>query len=393
MCFECLFKANRGEEERSVIREPYERLTRDGNYVPQLGDSVYFFFQGYEELLVRYYDCFNNKIAQMVDHFRLIEFDEHQFLRLNPECVVRRVQYMFPIKSRERADRLHEQQSRHNLLTVLQLEAVGKNLLFYVYYIVGGVDFLVRKEIMREVEDKKILYSIKVNDVRSAGNTDIQIIEKGPLEDAFAQSTWKYLLVHDCNERLRRNHTKHDRRLSVWQLDEIPFVPFERIPDDLAKKILANIQQLKHAQPELVELFVHDVDTRQYKTYNSFVEVSICLERIEKRLRNGYYRSIESLKFDGDLIVRNSEIFNGTDHDVTLTAAILRDELFKIIESGGNSVYSVSESKSKQQPPQPQPQAIAIQQQQPMGPRRARLRENRKHFDESDSFDSALMQV
>ena len=145
MCFECLVKGNRGEEERNVVREPFERVSRQGSYVPQLGDSVYFFFQGYEELLARYYESLNPKIAQMVDHFRLIDFDEHQYLRRNPECIVRRIHYIFPLKSRERAERLNEQRSRHNLLAVLQLEAIEFNHLFYVYYIVNTVEFLVRK--------------------------------------------------------------------------------------------------------------------------------------------------------------------------------------------------------------------------------------------------------
>jgi DNA primase large subunit len=89
--------------------------------VPQLGDEVYFFFQGYEELVMKYYDCFNPKISQMVDKFKLIDFDDNKFLRRNPECVIRRINYLFPLKSRDRVDRLHEQRSRHNLLAVLQL--------------------------------------------------------------------------------------------------------------------------------------------------------------------------------------------------------------------------------------------------------------------------------
>lgn len=47
-CFECQVMRNNLSEEREVVKEPYECDSRNYNrYVPQLGDEVYFFFQGY----------------------------------------------------------------------------------------------------------------------------------------------------------------------------------------------------------------------------------------------------------------------------------------------------------------------------------------------------------
>jgi hypothetical protein len=79
-------------------------------------------------------------------------------------------------------------------------------------------------------------------------NTELQIINKGPLEDIFEQSSWKYLQVRDTNERLRRNH-KNDQRINIWRIDLIPNLPFEHLREDLAKKLLANIQQLRQYRP------------------------------------------------------------------------------------------------------------------------------------------------
>jgi hypothetical protein len=85
------------------MKEPYEYDTRhQSKYVPQLGDEVYFFFQGYEELLMKYHECFNPKINQIVDNFKLIEFDDNKELRKNPLCTVKRIIYLYPLKSRER---------------------------------------------------------------------------------------------------------------------------------------------------------------------------------------------------------------------------------------------------------------------------------------------------
>lgn len=137
-----------------MLRDAYLETTRKQDfYVPQLGDTVYFFFQGYEELIARYYDSFNPKIAQIVDRFRLIDFDEHQFLRQNPECIVRRIYYLFPLRSRERVDRSTDQPPRRNLLTVLELETVDATAhKFHVVFIVNTVNYLVRKEVLRYAE-------------------------------------------------------------------------------------------------------------------------------------------------------------------------------------------------------------------------------------------------
>lgn len=81
------------------------------------------------------------------------------------------------------------------------------------------------------------------------------------------------------------------------------------------------------------------MNTRLYEEYLYCVEVPICIDRIEKRLRTGYYRSIESLTLDVDLLVRNSETFNGLEHEVTKNAIRIRTELLRIIQSGGTIAY------------------------------------------------------
>lgn len=55
------------------------------------------------------------------------------------------------------------------------------------------------------------------------------------------------------------------------------------------------------------------------------------VEKIEKRLKNRYYRNKDSLLRDVNMIVTNSEVYNGEDHEVTRDAVELRRELLKII--------------------------------------------------------------
>jgi hypothetical protein len=94
---------------------------------------------------------------------------------------------------------------------------------------------------------------------------------------------------------------------------------------------LTNIQQLRHTKPHLFKYFYHDVDTKTYADYNKFVEVCVSVEKIEKRLKNRYYRNKDSLLRDVNMIVTNSEVYNGEDHEVTRDAVELRRELLKII--------------------------------------------------------------
>ena len=64
-------------------------------------------------------------------------------------------------------------------------------------------------------------------------------------------------------------------------------------------------------------IFNDFVDFDIYPSYRSQVPVGICIELILKRLKNGYYRGYKSLKFDIDLIHKNSLLFNGEKHTIT----------------------------------------------------------------------------
>jgi hypothetical protein len=46
----------------------------------------------------------------------------------------------------------------------------------------------------------------------------------------------------------------------------------------------------------------------------------MCLNTIENRLKNNYYRGHKSLEFDIELLVSNSIKFNDENHKITKTA-------------------------------------------------------------------------
>ncbi len=146
---------------------------------------------------------------------------------------------------------------------------------------------------------------LELNKLVSVGGSELQIVDKGPSDPIFPQSNWKWLLVRDISQRLRRCH-RSDHRINIWTIDSFPFLPYDHIDEGITKKIIANIQSLKLAKPQLFKFFQHEVDTKRYPDYNTFVPVSICVDTIEKRLRNKYYTGFESLRFDIILILANS---------------------------------------------------------------------------------------
>jgi hypothetical protein len=58
---------------------------------------------------------------------------------------------------------------------------------------VGGIDYLVRKELLKYTDEHRLIKELQVNDIVKVDGVDLQIMNKGPLEDIFEQSSWKYL--------------------------------------------------------------------------------------------------------------------------------------------------------------------------------------------------------
>lgn len=75
--------------------------------------------------------------------------------------------------------------------------------------------------------------------------------------------------------------------------------------------------------------FYYVVDKNRYPDYNKIVPNEMNLCRIEERLKMRYYRSVESVKFDLELFVSNSKLFNEPGC-LLIQKAELVSEMFKI---------------------------------------------------------------
>ena len=57
----------------------------------------------------------------------------------------------------------------------------------------------------------------------------------------------------------------------------------------------------------------------------------MCIDTIVSRIKQGYYTSLKSVIFDLKLIPRASSSFSGAEHEVTLAAEELVNEIINVI--------------------------------------------------------------
>lgn len=68
--------------------------------------------------------------------------------------------------------------------------------------------YLVREEIYKYIEDKKILQSLKENDTVQIYGEEYQIVEISPSEDSFPESIWKQVKISRSDGKRLRNISK-----------------------------------------------------------------------------------------------------------------------------------------------------------------------------------------
>lgn len=86
------------------------------------------------------------------------------------------------------------------------------------------------------------------------------------------------------------------------------------IPDEVRARVLDRIVSILE-EPNF-EAFGQPVDQEAYPDYHSIVPVPIDLSCIERRLRNGYYRQINALIHDLDLLEKNCVLYNMDDSPI-----------------------------------------------------------------------------
>lgn len=125
-------------------------------------------------------------------------------------------------------------------------------------------------------------------------------------------------------------------RVSFW---ELKFEKINSFDTDVGKTLLNMFLKSisKCINCDEYSAFIEEVSKKEYPLYDEIIPVPSYLKLIEKRLKNSYYLSKESLMFDLDLILTNCISFNGTDNYLT----DLADKMIKAIKS--NDLKKINE--------------------------------------------------
>lgn len=291
-------------------------------YVPQVGDVVVYFLQGYEDYLKKYsgdplidpaaLDIISPVYMEVVD----IEYDWPALVQFSSNI-------------------------QEHVQMILTLQVLGENNQIRVLYRLN--DVLPEYLILKEIYDTKLhnLYSRlregQIAYLKVDGQFERVIIRDiSPKEEAFADSPWESVVVEFLeNIDSQRVYTRHSRtqpRVSFWELDlqnsPCPVVLRNVAFDcDLKRKALKDIERIMETQQ--AEYFKYQIRTNELPNYFNVIKVQMSIDLIRRRVLNNYYRKPASLESDISLIVDNSRQYNGdkspATRDTEFLARRLRD--------------------------------------------------------------------
>jgi hypothetical protein len=137
--------------------------------------------------------------------------------------------------------------------------------------------------------------------------------------------------------------------MSPWEVEQLDDAgkktrtfTIETIDPDIAHLIIQEVQERILTMDE-VDAFVEPVDVGQYDDYSDFVPCPMDVSTICDRLRNNYYRSIDQLKFDIQMIEGNAALYNEENSILVTYAKIIVRKFLDIVRHFEESLSSTSE--------------------------------------------------
>jgi hypothetical protein len=83
---------------------------------------------------------------------------------------------------------------------------------------------------------------------------------------------------------------------------------------------------------DLTKLFHQPVKKKDYPDYYTIIKVPIDLTNMKNKTKRCEYTKVQELINDLDLLVNNSMIYNGDQHDVTIQAIKIRENAMNKIK-------------------------------------------------------------
>ena len=328
-------------------------------YCPQVGDKVLYFPQGHVELLTSFPESSSPPWTSFGDTWPLVE------------CIVKDVTYSFPT---EREYRLCSSVIASLKLVIIRvpmkrtISATGqvsiqliaprttrntpKSETFFTvslrnYHI---PDFVIPSYIyersMRIQWRQKMMIEVFYKELTESGDLyfkkyPCEIIETSNSRDEWSASPWENLQVRTVTGASSSSTdtdviNEYDR-ISPWEAipitDNNEYETTMGLDQVIADSIESSIGDLMSKENDVYNPFEFEVDAEIFPDYYTIIQVPMYVDLIRRRLKHGYYRQVEALEFDFDLIYSNCVQYNSKDAAIVEQSVQLLERLKSITAS------------------------------------------------------------
>lgn len=338
-------------------------------YCPQVGDKVLYFPQGHVELLTSFPESTSPPWTTFGDTWPLVE------------CIVKDVTYSFPT---EREYRLCTSVIASLKLVIIRVPMkrtisssgqvsvqliaprttrnTPKSETFFTvslrnYHI---PDFIIPSYIYQRSMSiqwkQNMMVEVFYKELTENGELyfkkyQCEIIETSNSRDEWPASPWENVQVRTVTGASSSSGDVIDEydRISPWEAIPITdgdiYEATMGLDQTISDSIEMSIGELMENENEIFNPFEFEVDSELFPDYYTIIQVPMYVDLIRRRLKNSYYRQVEALEFDFDLIYSNCVQYNSKDAAIVGQSVQLVERLKSItasIADFGSAVVSSS---------------------------------------------------
>ncbi|CAG9335486.1 unnamed protein product [Blepharisma stoltei] len=310
---------------RKMISRDYLELEDSdaSRYIPQVGDQVVFFLQGYESFLKHHQNY------PLLDS-ELLSYIQPTYMEIEA------IEYIWPGEQNLDSTTSH-------IIMKLTFKVYKEDKLHKALYMLD--DFLPEYIVLKDIFDKKLRHvypKLKPGNVVYAkidgGLYRAIIKEISCKEEAFRDSPWEAIVVEylddvqPVNQRSRRN-SKNSPRLSFWEIELSQSYDISLIcPISSEESILECSERIRSLMSDSrANYFNQKISSTEIKNYYNEVMVPSYIRLIHDRIINRYYRTQNAILEDIDLMINNSVKINGERAKITRNGNYITDKLKMII--------------------------------------------------------------
>jgi len=338
-------------------------------YCPQVGDKVLYFPQGHVELLTSFPESTSPPWTAFGDTWPLVE------------CIVKDVTFSFPTEREYRLCTSVIASLKLEITRVPMKRTISSNGQVSVQLIAPRTtrntpksdtffivslrnyhvpDFMIPSYIYERSMSiqwgQNMMIEVFYKELTENGDLyfkkyPCEIIQLSNSRDDWSTSPWENLQVRTVtgsSSSSTDTDFEYDR-ISPWEAIPVTDNNFYEVTKGLdqtiADSIEASIGDLMENENEIYSPFEFEVDAELFPDYYTVIQVPMYVDLIRRRLKNGYYRQVEALEFDFDLIYSNCVQYNSKDAAIVGQSMQLVERLKSVTASVadfGNTIVTSS---------------------------------------------------